>query len=107
MHQTRDLVPGQALASEISQATRARLGALTQYDGGGNVFAKPLVRDGESSGVDHLRMSEQDLLDFGGGNLLPAPIDDVLDADDNEEVYIQVQVDRKSKRMNSSHLGRS
>ena len=70
----------------------ADLGARTQYDGGGNVLAKSPMGDGESGSFDHVGVAEQRLLDFGGRDLLPSPIDDVLDTADNEEISVPVQV---------------
>src|SRR5262249_51546146 len=66
--------------------------AWTEYDGGGDIFAKSLMGGGEGGGFDDLRMSQQYLLDLGGRDLLPSSIDDVLDSPNDEEIAVPVEV---------------
>ncbi|MHC2398896.1 hypothetical protein ACVMGC_003440 [Bradyrhizobium barranii subsp. barranii] len=50
------------------------------------------MRDGEHAGLQHRRMAQQDLFDLQGRDLLPAAVDDVLDAADDEEIAVGVEI---------------
>src|SRR5262249_41952439 len=70
----------------------ADLGVRTQHDDGGDVLAKSPMGDGENGGFGHIGMAQQRLLDLRGRDLLPAPVDHVLDAANNEEISVPVEV---------------
>src|SRR5262249_3903128 len=50
------------------------------------------MEDRESGGFDHVWVAQQRLFDLGRRDLLPSAVDDVLDAPDNEEISLCVQV---------------
>ncbi|MGY3294065.1 hypothetical protein ACVWW5_006730 [Bradyrhizobium sp. LM3.4] len=50
------------------------------------------MRDGKHAGLQHRRMTEQDLFDLQRRDLLPAAVDDVLDTADDEEIAVGVEV---------------
>jgi hypothetical protein len=68
----------------------ACLGVWAQYDGGGDILAKSFMGDGENGGVDHVGVAQKRLFDLSGCDLLPAPIDNVLDAANNEKISVLV-----------------
>ena len=53
-----------------------------------------VVFPGGIEGFDYVWMAQQRLLDLGRGDLLPSPINDVLDAPNNEEVSVLVQISK-------------
>ena len=80
------------MAGKIAELLRADLGARTQDHSGGDVLAKSLMGYGESDGFDHVAVAKQCLFDFGGRDLLPSSVDDVLDPPDDEQISVPVQV---------------
>ncbi len=46
----------------------------------------------ENGGVDHIRVAQQRPLYFGGGDLLPSLMDNLLDPTDDEEIPLRVQI---------------
>src|ERR1700686_3194568 len=48
--------------------------------------------DGEYGGFDHIRVAQQRLFHLAGRDLLPAAVDDLFDAADDEKISLLVQV---------------
>lgn len=90
--QARYLVGRKSFARELPKLVRSCFGVRAQHHDGGDVFAELLMRDGEHAGLQHRRMAQQDLFDLQGRDLLPAAVDDVLDAADDEEVAVGVEI---------------
>ena len=90
--QARHLVGRKPFARELPKLVRSCLGIRPQHHDGGDVLAELLVRDGEHAGLQHRRMAQQDLFDLQRRDLLPAAVDDVLDAADDEEIAVGVEI---------------
>src|SRR5205814_10092200 len=80
------------LSRELAQLVRGRLRIRPQHHYGGDVLAELWVRDGEDAGLEHSRMAQQDLFHFQRRDLLSAAVDDVLDAADDEEIAVGIEI---------------
>src|SRR5262245_16153681 len=63
-----------------------------EHHGGRDILTQPAMRDGKGRCLSHRRVVEEDRLDFLRHNFFPATINDLLDAAEDKQVAVSIDM---------------
>ena len=84
--------PAQSAAHEAAQILHVGFGTPCGHDDGDGNLAPLRVIGADDGAVAHMRVFDEDVLDLGGGDVLPAADDRVVGAAADEQVAVGVEV---------------